>query len=265
MGDLSIREISDRLDLQLIKAGGKIVKDEYEKSLYMTKASNVYYSSLLSVFGSNPEVFSKLERVIDTVTIDYTEVEGDPPYDLVNPYDTDEYGGLVVKFDKAYRQVLRDRVILKSDNLLYSGLEVKTEEERLSEIEDSLKNPFRKAGEYYVTKISHKALSVTTTGATPVTYTIKSLVLYTKDSTITVGKYIATVAVPLTPFILINLASTELDINGVSDVIPKMQFKPSSILEIIDIAVALMMEDLGLGGAQVQQPQPQQQQQQQSK
>ena len=224
MEELTLREISDRIDLQLSKINGSIIKDEYEKSLYLTKAAEIYYTTVLSQFEAVPEVYSKLSRLIKDVSVSPTDAK-------------DFYGGVIINLKGPYKKVLRDEVLLESSTLpYYNGLVVNTLEERLAEIQSSLVNPFRKATEVYIPKVMYGG-----------TDKVTKVVLYPKKGT-EVKKYTATVALPLKPFILEDLDSVSLDIEGEEDKITELPFKYDCMLEIIDVAVSLVLKDLGIGG-----------------
>lgn len=214
-----LTEISDIFDTKLQTFYKGCYKDEYEKSLYLTKAQDIYYDSIIKIFEDTNIISEKIDRLLNTETI--------------TSFSAGTFGGNVATFSSYVRKVLRERVTYSTSLTIpsiYRGKEVQVKEERLSEIEDSLKNPFRVAGEYSVLRTVVESQG------------FNKVELYIPNTT-SIAKYTVTLAIEPNPIILEDLPS-ELSIRNISTATAALSFKDKDILNIVEIAVSLALQDV---------------------
>ncbi len=244
---MKLTTISDIFDTKLHAYEGGLQLDEYEKSIYLTNAQDVFYDAILANFEESNTISEELERVIKTIEADVKW--GDPTPVTVN----DEYGGVIVDLKNPVRKILREKVKFTSDTgtiAKYQGKEMQVMEERLSEIQNSLNNPFRKPGEYLVLRALKGGIIETD----PITYeTVTKVSLYIPEET-ELDKYIVTIGVEPNPIILETLPDglTIKELASMGDL--ELSFKDKDLEKIIDIAVQLAKADVGVTPARAEEP-----------
>ena len=219
---MTLTEISDIFDMRMNSfIPGSLVKDEYEKSVYLTRAQDVFYDSLLLDFESSNEIGQVLKKLVFSV-------------DFSAAASTNMYGGHVILFTEVVRKILRERFVTGavSGNVLYSNRELLVKEERLAEIEESLTNPFRQPG-----------LS-TCLRAVEETLTFNKVQLYI-NSGLTFGHYYVTYAKEPEPIVLQDLPDG-LEVSGRNLATANLAFEDDEINKIIEIAVNLALRDAGI-------------------
>lgn len=213
--------LSDLFDTRLNSFSGGIQKDEYEKSLYLTRAQDIYYDAILDDFEVTNTISEKVERLLEDIEVD--------------TFTLDSYGGYIADFSPIVaRKILRERVQFTNDLTslpLYRGKESQVKEDRLSEIENSLENPFRLPSLDFINRVIKDTL------------TFSKVSLYIPVSTM-LAKYKATVAKEPAPIILETLIAP-LEIRGSSVVTTNFEFKDKDLDKILEIAVSLVLKDLG--------------------
>ena len=233
---MEITTISDIFDTALHSYEGGLSFDEYEKSLYLTKAQDIFYDEILGSFEAINVLAEKLDRLL------FIEAPGPlietpgPPVTLL----IDEYGGIIFALAHRYRKILRETVTFAADsvNPIYQGKTVEVLEERLSEIQSSLANPFRKPDTNYALRAIHESTEATDT------YGPSRVSIYVpKDTVIT--KYTVTYAIEPKPIILEDLP-TGLSVRGINTQTAKedLSFKDEDIDKIIMLAVGLAKQDI---------------------
>jgi hypothetical protein len=226
---MDLKTISDIFDTKLSAFSGGISKDEYEKSIYLTEAQDTYYNALLDVFEDSSTISYKLARLVQSVEI---STFNGPTF----------FGGYTVAFASEIKQVLRDKVLLTSTNPIYNNKEFQVVEDRLSEIIDSLQNPFRKP--HY----RHGCVRVLKETSNISTVPLRNVELYVPVGT-TLSKYTATIALKANPIILETLPDG-LSIHGESSATTSFSFPDAEIMDIINIAVKAVVEDTKIFAAQ---------------
>jgi hypothetical protein len=224
---MQLSTLSDLFDTKLNTYEGGVEKDEYEKSLYLTTAQDMYYDAILKAFEETNTVSEQIDRLLKTV--------------VVETFTDDLFGGKVAQFTMMVRKVLREKVLYTDDDETipkYQGKSMQVREERLSEIESSLKNPFRTPGEHYVLR----AIEETTT--------YNKVSLYIPPET-AIAEYTATLATEPPPIILEDLPDG-LSIRGLDDASPILMFKDKDLDKITEIAVSLVLKDMGVVAPQQQ-------------
>jgi len=218
---MELTTISDLFDSQLNAFSGGIHKDEYEKSLYLTAAQDVFYNTLLASFEATHQISAKLGRLVKEETLTSSGVTA--------------FGGSVITFTNPLKTILRERVAVASSNPLYDGRELEVHTERLAEIEDSLRNPFR-------TPNGNKAIRALT--ESNASY-INQVELYLATG-LTLTSYKAVVALRANPIILEDLTSMGLEIDGESAATTDLSFEDDDIKGIIKLAISSALQDVGV-------------------
>jgi len=229
---MTVLELSDLFDTKLNAFSAGIVKDEYEKSIYLTRAQDIYYDNILLRFEEDDRIADKIDRMLV-----------DRDIDLVSSGDI--FGGYLAVFGENVRKILREKVTTgTSSSPLYSNIELEVELKRLSEIEDALKNPYRNPN-------WSTALRVI---ATEDAFDRVKIYLH---SSITPNKYIVTYAKSPNTIILEDLPNG-LTVKGESYETTDFSFSDKDLMEITDIAINLVFADLApYSGASQQQQQQQ--------
>jgi len=228
---MNLETISDLFDNQFNAFSGGVHKDEYEKSLYLTAAQDVYYNALLDEFEVTHQISMKLARLI-------TE-------ESITPAGTTAFGGDIVTFTNPIKAILRERVRVTSSEELYNNRDLEVFTERLAEIEDSIRNPFRKPNGYKVLR------ALTESGAAY----INRIELYLSIPGLATKLYKATVALRANPIILETITSMGLEIDGESVATTELSFEDDDIKNIIKIAVASALQDMQVLAQTAPQPQ----------
>ena len=217
---MTLTEISDIFDMRMNSfIPGSLVKDEYEKSIYLTRAQDVFYDSLLLSFEESNEIGQVLNKLV--VSADITT------------FSSNIYNGHVVAFPVIVRKILRERFITGTgSSALYTNRELVVKEERLAEIEESLRNPYRQPDLSVCLRAVEEAL------------TFNKVQLYINPG-LTVGHYYVTYAKEPEPIILEDLPDS-LEVNGQNTATVNLAFEDDSIHKIIEIAVNLALRDAGI-------------------
>jgi hypothetical protein len=221
---MDLKTISDLFDIKLNAFGGGILKDEYEKSLYLTDAQNAYYNALLNQFEDNSTIAIKLAKLLEDIEI--TVVES-----------TSLFGGNILNLGQLTRGILRDSVQITHTSPLLNDQILSVTEDRLAEIRESLQNPFRQPSIHYgaIRVISTQEVFNKIELHLPAGATLKS--------------YRATIAKMANPIILENLPDG-LNIYDQSTATTELSFADPEILEIVNLAVNTVLQDMGRFAAQ---------------
>ncbi len=229
--------LSDLFDVRLQSFNGGIQLDEYEKSLYLTRAQDIYYDIILEEFEVTNTISEKVERLIHNA--------------VITTFIQDQYGGYIADFSPvSIRKIFRERIKFGTGNdclPLYRGKEAQVKEDRLSEIENSLENPFRLPSLDFISRVISE------------TQTFSQVALYIPVGT-KLAEYKFTGGKEPAPIILEDLPGP-LEIRGLNTATVDLQFKDKDLDKILEIAVSLVLKDLGY----VDQAQAQAQQQEQVK
>jgi len=221
---MTLTEISDIFDMRMNSfIPGSLVKDEYEKSVYLTRAQDVFYDSLLLDFEESHEIGQVLKKLVFSV-------------DFSSASSTNMYGGHVILFTELVRKILRERYVtgVISGSVLYSERDLLVKEERLAEIEESLRNPFRQPD-----------LSVCLR-AVEETMTFNKVQLYINPAlTVPFGHYYVTYAKEPEPIVLQDLPDG-LEVKGQNTATVALAFDDEEVNKIIEIAVNLALRDAGI-------------------
>lgn len=217
---MTLTEISDTFDMRMNSfIPGSLVKDEYEKSVYLTRAQDVFYDSLLLDFEDSQEIGQVLKKLV--FSVDFTTSS------------LNIYGGHVVTFTEIVRKILRERFVTGTgSSALYTNRELVVKEERLAEIEESLRNPFRQPDLATCLRAVEEAL------------TFNKVQLYINLG-LTFGHYYVTYAKEPEPIILEDLPDS-LEVNGQNTATASLAFEDKDIHKIIEIAVNLALRDAGI-------------------
>lgn len=221
-------EIHDMLGTYLNTYEVGFQRDIYQESLYMTRAQDIYYDAILQAFEETNFVSEQIDRLMLTQNI--------------TMFTSGMYGGLIATFPVYARKILRERVQFtdNEDTIpIYRGDTMQVREERLSEIESSLNNPFRKPGEHYVLRSVQESTS------------FNKVALYIPEGT-EIANYTNTLAIEPKPIVLETLPN-DLEIRGFSDETATFEFKDKDIEKIIEIAVGLILKDAGAFGERARQ------------
>ena len=213
---MELSTISDIFDMGLNSPITGVVKDEYEKSVLLTRAQDVYYDAILKNFEVTNTISEKIDRLL--ITKDITT------------FTDDLFSGKVADLEVYTRKVLRERITFTNtdDTIpIFRGTSSQVREERLSEIESSLDNPFRKPGEHFVLRAIQESLS------------FNNVSLYIPKDT-KIEKYTVTLAIEPEPIILEDLPDG-LTIREKNIATIDLQFKDKDIEKIIEIAVAMAL------------------------
>ena len=255
---MELTTISDIFDTKLHAYEGGLQLDEYEKSIYLTAAQDVFYDAILANFEESNTISEELERVIKTIDANVAWGPDPSPDDIVK----DNYGGIIVDLENPVRKILREKVVFTTNTGTidkYKGKEMQVMEERLSEIQNSLNNPFRKPGESLVLR-SLKGSLIEAAPYTPPedptfpTYFASTRVsLYIPEET-EIARYIVTIGVEPNPIILEALPDglSIKEQTSMGDL--ELSFKDKDLEKIIDIAVQLAKADVGVTPARAEEP-----------
>lgn len=215
---MDVNELYDMLETQLNTYEAGFARDIYQHSLYLTRAQDIYYDTILANFEETNTVSEMIDSLLSSVDI--------------TTFTIDKFGGNVADFGILVRKILRERVTFTDDTetiAVYRGDTMQVREERLAEIESSLENPFRVPGEHFVLR----AIEESTTFS-------KSSV-YTPVGT-KIAKYTVTLGIEPEPIILEALPDG-LTIRSKSDATTVFQFKDKDLEKIVEIAVGLILKD----------------------
>jgi len=222
---MELAQVSNKIDTKLNSfIPGGVQKDEYEKSLYLTQAQDIFYESLLSAFENTSNMSVALTPFIQNITI----TTAAPTI----------FGGHAIQLGVVARKILRERVKVTSiSHPIYDGKDLKVSEERLAEIEESLKNPFRVPNEVEALRVMMESLA------------FDSIELYIPPWA-SLTSYNAIIARVLDPLILEDLPDA-LTIKDQNLATADILFSDEDMDKIIDLAVNLILRDMGI----VSQPQ----------
>ena len=219
---MELTEISDRIDIKLNTFEVPIEVDEYEKSIYLTRAQKLVYKELCDIFEVNGIISNYLQPFILEYTTPYPIQEVIRQGTIVN-------SRYILVATNIYRTVL-EKVILSSSDLKYNNRSVKVIKTRLGEIPYKLDNPFRQPN-------NKEVLRVTADNNNDPLYTYEIII---PDNT-EILQYSCKYLKDIEPIILENLDST-LSIEGVS-IATNTLFSDEVLEKIIDIAVMSILQD----------------------
>jgi len=234
---MDLKTISDIFDTKLKAFHGGIALDEYEKSLYLTEAQDIYYKLLLSQFELSSDVAFKLSKVLE-----------EKAFTLTSPFSPlSIFNGITVSFGKNIKAILRDNIYISASTApLLDKKTLSIQEERLAEIEESLRNPFR----YPSLNIALRAINTDAAGG------FKKVELYLPlVSSITSFKYKTTIANMASPIILEALPDS-LQIQGSSVATTVFSFADPELQEIIALAANTAINDIRQFAGRQQEMQP---------
>jgi len=216
---MELSTLSDIFDMGLNTPVTGIVKDEYEKSILLTRAQDVYYDAILKNFEVTNTISEKIDRLLKV--------------EEVLTFTDDAYGGKVAEFTIYARKILREKVTF-TDTVptppIYQGESMQVREERLSEIQSSLSNPFRKPGAHFILRAIDQS------------DTFNKVSLYIPEDA-EMAKYIVTLASEPSPIILEDLPDG-LSIRNISVASATLNFKDKDIEKIIEIAVGMALNQV---------------------
>ena len=217
---MNLTTISDIFDTKLNAIVGGVSKDEYEKSIYLTRAQEIFYDALLIGYEETNIISPIIDHLIVVTTLTSST--------------QNIYGGYVIEFTENVRKILRERATTGAvvGSPLYSNKELSVDEERLSEIEESLRNPFRSPD-------LNKCLRAVNDAAS-----FNKVQLFI-NSGLSFGNYLVTYAKDPEPIILETLP-TGLEVNGQNTATSILAFDDDSVYKIIDIAINLVLTDSGV-------------------
>lgn|SRR4030042_2075832 len=143
---MELTEISDRIDIMLNAFELPIEIDEYEKSIYLTKAQQVIYKQLCDSFEIDGNIHHYLQPFLKDFITTY-------PVDIVEKEHLIKNGVSIVVPSDIFKIVL-EKAYLASTDTKYNNREVKILKSRLSEIPYKEVNPFRKPNEKELLRIA---------------------------------------------------------------------------------------------------------------
>lgn len=215
---MDVNELYNMLETQLNTYEAGFQRDIYQHSLYMTRAQDIYYDTLLDNFEETNTISEKMDHLISTMEIE--------------SFTNDKYGGFVADFGQITRKILRERVKFDEATTtpaIYRGDTMQVREERLSEIESSLENPFRTPGEHYVLRAIEE------------TSTFNKVSLYIPAGA-GIATYTVTLGIEPQPIVLEDLPDG-LTIRGEDAATTVFHFKNKDLEKIVGIAVGLILQD----------------------
>ena len=142
---MELTEISDRIDIRINTFEVPIEVDEYEKSLYLTRAQKSIYSSMCDEF----ELTGILSNFVQPFIKDF--VTAYPIVTSVKQSLISNTTSIVVPSD--YYKVIFESAYLKSTLPKYSNKEVKVIKTRIAEVPYKIDNPFRKPNDKEILRV----------------------------------------------------------------------------------------------------------------
>lgn len=143
---MELTEISDRIDVMLNAFELPIEIDEYEKSIYLTKAQQVIYRQLCDAFEIDGNIHHYLQPFLKDFATTY-------PVEIVEKEHLIKNAVSIVVPSDIFRIVLEKAYIASTDTQ-FNNREVKILKSRLSEIPYKEDNPFRKPNEKEILRIA---------------------------------------------------------------------------------------------------------------
>jgi len=215
---MELFEISDRIDTRLKTFDTGISVDEYEKSLYLTKAQKEIYYELLQNFEQTQIITHDLEPFV----VEYSETTSTPGTIIQNSY--------IFQLPDDIAKLIYESAILSDANPVLDGRVTKVKPIRISETDYKLDSPFRKPDRDNTLRIisgedKAELLAVTTIGE----YRVK----YLKE---------------VEPIILEDLPDG-LTIDEVS-VATNTEFNDEILNKVIDLALRYILVDAGIQAQQ---------------
>lgn len=215
---MSLEEISDIIDTNLSSYEMGIKLDEYEKSLYLTRAQNMIYNELLQLFEKDGLISKDLEPFIqESVITTPLARTGSIANSIFFQLPTD------------LRKIVYEAATLSSSDPLLSNRVVKSIKTKLAEVSRKMNSPFRESNYEEILRVvteDESSVSVAElippTGCTFTNYRIK---------------YIQKV----TPIVLEDLPDG-LEIESVSSA-TNSKFNTEKLTQIIDLCIQLILKD----------------------
>jgi hypothetical protein len=142
---MELKEISDKIDIRLNSFEKKIFVDEYEKSIYLTRAQNAMYKEMCNVFEET--------EIIDTYMHPFLkEFVTEPVIEKVNKIGLlNNTINIVVPSD--IYMVVWEKALLSSSDLKYNNKEVRVVKTRIAEVPYKVENPFRKPDQHEILRV----------------------------------------------------------------------------------------------------------------
>jgi len=229
---MTVEEISDIIDTRLGTFDIGISVDEYEKSLYLTRAQNSIYDSLIKMFEINGDLSKDLEPFIAESIITIPLVR--TPSIIAN--------SIFFPLPATSRKVVAETAVLSHPtDLLLDGKLVKVIHVKLAEVSRKINSPFRIPNYEEIWRIVTSEETISTV-VTPIAELVPPSGAGISSYTI---KYIAKV----TPIVLEDLP-TGLDIEGVS-LETNSKFNTEILNKIIDLAIGLILQDKSVTKSEV--------------
>lgn len=218
---MELTEISDRIDIKLNSFQIPIEVDEYEKSIYLTRAQKLVYKDMCQAFEVNELVATYLNPFI-------VEFITNPTIDQVVK---ERMIGRTISIkvpDNIY-QIIWEKAVLSSTDSNYNNKEVKVLKTRINEVEYKIDNPFRKP--------DNKEILRVVTGNTETDYLFELLLPENADLLQYRCKYLEEIK----PIILEELPDGLTIENEIGPLNSK--YTDEIVEKIIDIAVASILQD----------------------
>lgn len=212
---MNLETISNTFDTRLKGFSNEII-DEYEKSIYLTLAQDNFYNDILSKFEETSDIALRFSKLLKEVTLTSSTQTA--------------LGGHIVEFANHVRAIFRERVTVGGPTI-YDGKTLLVHEERLAEIEESIKNPFRRPGPDVVLR------AVIEQGTT-----YKRVELYLMAG-LTLTNYKAVLGLEPNPIVLETLPDN-LEVHGQNTATTSLSFDDDDLGIIINIAVQLALNDI---------------------
>jgi hypothetical protein len=218
---MELQEISDRIDIKLNSFEVRLSVDEYEKSIYLTRAQKAIYKEMVNIFERT--------EIIDTYLYPFLKefITNVDVRKILKPKMVNNSVNIVVPSD--IYMIVWEKAILISDDPKYNLREVKVLKTRIAELPYKVDNPFR-------TPNNKEVLRVITGNVTDLD--VWELVLPENTE---LKQYSCKYLKDIKPIILENLPDG-LSIEGESNAL-NTEFIDEVLENIIDLAVLSIIKD----------------------
>lgn len=142
---MELKEISDKIDIKLNSFEKRIYVDEYEKSLYLTRAQIVIFKEMCNVFEETEIIDTYMHPFVKefiTAPIIEKAIKINLLSNTIN---------IVVPED--IYMVIWEKAILSSSDPKYNNKEVKVLKTRIAEVPHKKDNPFRKPDNHEILRV----------------------------------------------------------------------------------------------------------------
>lgn len=144
---MELTEISDRIDILLNAFELPIEVDEYEKSIYLTRAQQTVFRTMAQAFEINGEVSKYLQPFLKDFITSY-------PIDKVIKESISGSNTVSIVVPNDIFKIVLDKAYLGSEDTRYNNREVKVLASKLADVINKIDNPFRKPNEKEIIRIS---------------------------------------------------------------------------------------------------------------